>query len=178
MKQENSKAKEPGRFSEIRPISDESLQDSLDDVIASLIDLDEVDASESSSADQSLMDKGLQNADDFDPETARPIVLTERAARQVKKIVEQEGLESELYLRVAVEGGGCSGLSYKLGLDHRTDEDRLYASFNVEIIVNEEHLIYLEGIRIDYPDGLDARGFVFNNPNATDKCGCGESFAV
>jgi iron-sulfur cluster assembly accessory protein len=178
MKQENSKAKEPGRISEIRPISDESLQDSLDDVIASLIDLDEVDASESSSADQSLMDKGLQNADDFDPETARPIVLTERAARQVKKIVEQEGLESELYLRVAVEGGGCSGLSYKLGLDHRTDEDRLYASFNVEIIVNEEHLIYLEGISIDYPDGLDARGFVFNNPNATDKCGCGESFAV
>lgn len=178
MKQENSKAKEPGRISEIRPISDESLQDSLDDVIASLIDLDEVDASESSSADQSLMDKGLQNADDFDPETARPIVLTERAARQVKKIVEQEGLESELYLRVAVEGGGCSGLSYKLGLDHRTDEDRLYASFNVEIIVKEEHLIYLDGISIDYPDGLDARGFVFNNPNATDKCGCGESFAV
>ena len=178
MKQENSKAKEPGRISEIRPISDESLQDSLDDVIASLIDLDEVDASESSSADQSLMDKGLQNADDFDPETARPIVLTERAARQVKKIVEQEGLESELYLRVAVEGGGCSGLSYKLGLDHRTDEDRLYASFNVEIIVKEEHLIYLDGISIDYPDGLDARGFVFNNPNATDKWGCGESFAV
>ena len=178
MKQENSKAKEPGRISEIRPISDESLQDSLDDVIASLIDLDEVDASESSSADQSLMDKGLQNADDFDPETARPIVLTERAARQVKKIVEQEGLESELYLRVAVEGGGCSGLSYKLGLDHRTDEDRLYASFNVEIIVKEEHLIYLDGISIDYPDGLDARGFVFNNPNATDKWGGGESFAV
>jgi iron-sulfur cluster assembly accessory protein len=174
----NNKVNEPGRSSEVRPIADESLQDSLDDVIASLIDLDEEDVLESSSADQSLMDKGLQNADDFDPETARPIVLTERAARQVKKIVEQEGLESELYLRVAVEGGGCSGLSYKLGLDHRTNEDRIYASFDVEIIVKEEHLMYLEGISIDYPDGLDARGFVFDNPNATDNCGCGESFAV
>jgi iron-sulfur cluster assembly protein len=87
-------------------------------------------------------------------------------------------LEEGLYLRVAVEGAGCSGLSYKLGLDHRTDEDRVYASYGVEIIVKEEHLMYLEGISIDYPDGLDARGFVFDNPNATDNCGCGESFAV
>lgn len=178
MNRENNTNNTSRLESEERSIADESLQDSLDDVIASLIDLDEEDASESSAADQSLMDKGLQNADDFDPETARPIVLTERAARQVKKIVEQEGLESELYLRVAVEGGGCSGLSYKLGLDHRSDEDRVYASFDVEIIVKEEHLMYLEGISIDYPDGLDARGFVFDNPNATDNCGCGESFAV
>jgi len=116
--------------------------------------------------------------EDFSLENARPIVLTERAAKQVARIVEREQLEEGLYLRVAVEGGGCSGLSYKLGLDHRTDEDRVYASYGVEIIVKEEHLMYLEGISIDYPDGLDARGFVFDNPNATDNCGCGESFAV
>jgi iron-sulfur cluster assembly protein len=178
MNQENNNTNSPRPNSEQRSREEVSLKDSLDDVIASLIDLDEDDASEESSASKNLMDTGLQNAEDFDPETARPIVLTERAARQVQKIVEQEGLESGLYLRVAVEGGGCSGLSYKLGLDHRSDEDRVYASYGVEIIVKEEHLMYLEGISIDYPDGLDARGFVFDNPNATDNCGCGESFAV
>ena len=89
-----------------------------------------------------------------------------------------EGICSGLYLRVAVEGGGCSGLSYKLGLDYLSDDDQMYDSYGVEIIVKKEHLIYLEGISIDYPEGLDARGFVFDNPNATDNCGCGESFSV
>ena len=97
----------------------------------------------------------------------RPIVLTERAARQVQKIVEKEGLESGLYLRVAVEGGGCSERSCKLGLDYLSDDDQMYDDYGVDIIVKKEHLIYLEGISIDYPEGLDARGFVFDNPNAT-----------
>ena len=83
-----------------------------------------------------------------------------------------------LYLRVAVEGGGCSGLSYKLGLDHRTEEDIVFENFGVELIVEEKHLMYLEGIQIDYPDGLDARGFTFDNPNAVDNCGCGTSFSI
>ena len=60
----------------------------------------------------------------------------------------------------------------------QSQRHRIYVSFGVEIIVKKEHQIYLEGISIDYPDGLDARGFVFDNPNATDNCGCGESFAV
>ena len=158
--------------------ANELLQDSLDDVIASLIDLDEDDVSEDSSTGQTHIDKGLQNVERFDLEIERPIVLTERAAQQVQKIVEKEGLEPGLYLRVAVEGGGCSGLSYKLGLDYLSDDDQMYDSFGVEIIVKKEHLIYLEGISIDYPEGLDARGFVFDNPNATDNCGCGESFSV
>ena len=159
----------------------------LDDVIASLLDLDDEEVSdqespESATSASEVSDQESAEAnfvrEDFSLENARPIVLTERAAKQVARIVEREQLEEGLYLRVAVEGGGCSGLSYKLGLDHRTDEDRVYASYGVEIIVKEEHLMYLEGISIDYPDGLDARGFVFDNPNATDNCGCGESFAV
>ena len=163
----------------------------LDDVIASLLDLEDEEVSGSSDSPESatsaksaseVPDQESAEAnfvrEDFSLENARPIVLTERAAKQVARIVEREQLEEGLYLRVAVEGGGCSGLSYKLGLDHRTDEDRVYASYGVEIIVKEEHLMYLEGISIDYPDGLDARGFVFDNPNATDNCGCGESFAV
>lgn len=158
--------------------ANELLQDSLDDVIASLIDLDEDDISEDFSTGQTHIDKGLRNVENLDLEMERPIVLTERAARQVQKIVEKEGLEPGLYLRVAVEGGGCSGLSYKLGLDYLSDDDQMYDSYGVEIIVKKEHLIYLEGISIDYPEGLDARGFVFDNPNATDNCGCGESFSV
>ncbi len=158
--------------------ANELLQDSLDDVIASLIDLDEDDISEDFSTGQTHINKGLRNVESLDLEMERPIVLTERAARQVQKIVEKEGLELGLYLRVAVEGGGCSGLSYKLGLDYLSDDDQMYDSYGVEIIVKKEHLIYLEGISIDYPEGLDARGFVFDNPNATDNCGCGESFSV
>lgn len=137
--------------------------DKLDDVIASLLDFEE-EAEESVSETQAL--------------TGKPVTLTERAAKQVKKIKTDENLEDGLYLRVAVEGGGCSGLSYKLGLDHKTEEDVVFENFGVEIIVASKHLMYLEGIEIDYPDGLDARGFTFDNPNATDNCGCGTSFAV
>lgn len=137
--------------------------DNLDDVIASLLDFED-EAEESASDSQAL--------------TGKPVTLTERAAKQVKKIKADEHLEDGLYLRVAVEGGGCSGLSYKLGLDHKTEEDVVFENFGVEIIVASKHLMYLEGIEIDYPDGLDARGFTFDNPNATDNCGCGTSFAV
>jgi iron-sulfur cluster assembly protein len=105
-------------------------------------------------------------------------MLTERAARQVREIKKKESLDEELYLRVAVEGGGCSGLSYKLGFDIKTDEDKVVESQGMEIVINPKHLMYLEGIEIDYPDGLDARGFTFDNPNASESCGCGSSFAV
>ena len=136
-------------------------EDNLDDVIASLLDIEE---EESESAEQEL--------------TGKPVTLTERAAKQVLKIKADENMGDDLFLRIAVEGGGCSGLSYKLGLDHKSEEDTVFESFGVEVIVATKHLMYLEGIEIDYPDGLDARGFTFNNPNATDNCGCGTSFAV
>ena len=138
-------------------------EDNLDDIIASLIDIDE-EETETSGSQHAL--------------SGKPVTLTERAAKQVKKIIEQENLSGKLYLRVAVDGGGCAGLSYKLGLDHRTEEDKMFENFDVQIVVNTKHLMYLEGIEIDYPDGLDARGFTFNNPNASDSCGCGTSFAV
>jgi iron-sulfur cluster assembly protein len=145
-------------------------EDNLDDVIASLIDVDEEEEAGGASAGNDPFQK--------DELTGAPVVLTERAARQIEKIKQEEGLESNLYLRVAVDGGGCSGLSYKLGLDHRTDEDKVFESHGVEIIVAPKHLMYLEGMQIDYPDGLDARGFTFDNPNATENCGCGTSFAI
>lgn len=107
-----------------------------------------------------------------------PVGLTERAARRVDKIIDEQQSDEKLYLRIAVEGGGCSGLSYKLGLDHKTEKDSKIESHGIEIVVEETHMIYLRGISIDYPDGLDARGFTFDNPNANETCGCGSSFAT
>jgi len=139
--------------------------DNLDDVISSLID--DVDEEE---VQEPVREK---------PKSEMiPVSLTERAARQIRKIRDTEDLDEGLYLRVAVEGGGCSGLSYKLGFDIRTDEDELFYSQDLEIVVDPKHLMYLDGIQIDYPDGLDARGFTFDNPNASESCGCGSSFAV
>ncbi len=138
-------------------------EDNLDDVIASLIDFE---------------DEEFSTQEEKQELTGEPVTLTERAARQVEKIKDSDPSHHNLYLRVAVEGGGCSGLSYKLGLDHRVDSDTVFESFGVELIVNPDHLLYLEGIQIDYPDGLDARGFTFDNPNAVDNCGCGTSFSI
>lgn len=137
----------------------------LDDVISSLID----------DVDEDEISEPVRNKEKSE---LIPVSLTERAAKQVRKIRDSEDLQEGLYLRVAVEGGGCSGLSYKLGFDIRTDEDELFDSQGLDIIVDPKHLMYLDGIVIDYPDGLDARGFTFDNPNASESCGCGSSFAV
>ncbi|NIT61388.1 MAG: iron-sulfur cluster assembly accessory protein [Aliifodinibius sp.] len=106
------------------------------------------------------------------------VQLTERAADQVRHIREDEDLDEGLCLRVAVEGGGCSGLSYKLGFDYESEEDEVIISQGIKIIVDPKHMMYLKGISVDYPDGLDARGFTFDNPNASETCGCGSSFAT
>ena len=104
--------------------------------------------------------------------------VTDTAAQQVKRLLDQEGKTATHALRMKVVGGGCSGLSYKLGFDYKSDEDEVLVSRGVEIIVDPKHMMYLKGISIDYPDGLDARGFTFDNPNANETCGCGSSFAT
>ena len=144
-------------------------EENLDDVISSLID--DVDDEESAATEATELPQDVNIDQD-------PVALTERAARQVREIKKKESLDEELYLRVAVEGGGCSGLSYKLGFDIKTDEDKVVESQGMDIIIDPKHLMYLEAIVIDYPDGLDARGFTFDNPNASESCGCGSSFAV
>lgn len=143
--------------------------ENLDDVIASLID-EEPDKEVSAEEKFRKQFEELSNGEG--------VKLTGRAAKQVLKIKQDENLDDELYLRVAVEGGGCSGLSYKLGFDIRTDEDELVETQGLEVIVKPDHMLYLDGVVIDYPDGLDARGFTFENPNASEACGCGSSFAV
>lgn len=145
-------------------------EENLDDVIADLIDSGEEESRSPSPFDG--IDTSANMVD------GPPVRLTERAARQVERILQEQQADEKLYLRVAVEGGGCSGLSYKLGLDHQTDEDQIVVSQGLEIIVDSKHMMYLQGIVIDYPDGLDARGFTFDNPNASETCGCGSSFAT
>ena len=135
-----------------------SMDENLDDVIASLIDFTEESSTE--------------------PLLQPVILLTENAAHEIRRIIKAENLDKALRLRVAVEGGGCSGLSYKLGFDKKTDEDMVCESQGLEIVIDPRHALYLDKCEIDYPQGLDARGFVFRNPNASESCGCGTSFAV
>lgn len=153
-------------------------EENLDDVIADLVDEDagdEADNGEEVSPFEGINTSSGSSDVEID---GPPVQLTERAADQVRKIKTDEDLDETLCLRVAVEGGGCSGLSYKLGFDYSSEEDTKFQSKNVDILVDPRHMMYLEGITIDYPDGLDARGFTFDNPNAEETCGCGTSFAT
>lgn len=155
------------------------LEENLDDVIASLIDFDEQDAGVVDPITSETSDQPKENLSAEEPPKGDPVILlTEHAAKEVRRIMQAENLDESLRLRVAVEGGGCSGLSYKLGFDHKTEEDLVCVSQGFEIIIDPRHALYLDRCEIDYPQGLDARGFVFNNPNASESCGCGTSFAV
>ncbi|MGD8427734.1 MAG: iron-sulfur cluster assembly accessory protein [Balneolaceae bacterium] len=147
-------------------------EENLDSVIADLIDEDDGEPEKASSSPEQMT---TPEDISFD---GPPLQLTQRAARQVRKIKSDEGLDGTLCLRVAVEGGGCSGLSYKLGFDYKSDDDEILVSQGIEIVVDPKHMMYLKGMSIDYPDGLDARGFSFDNPNASETCGCGSSFAT
>src|SRR5690625_2372189 len=125
------------------------MEDDLNNVIADLIDSDDEE-------DQSAVSASpLPDIDSSGIDAAGPdLVLTERAAQQVRLIRENQALDDNLYLRVAVEGGGCSGLSYKLGFDHKTDEDETIVSHGIEVIVDSRHMMYLKGISVDYPDEI------------------------
>src|SRR4051794_545679 len=104
------------------------------------------------------------------------ITLSERAARQVQALMAGEPDAS--VLRVAVQGGGCSGLQYALGFDEGPQAgDAVAEQFGVSVVVDRFSLPYLEGADIDYVDGLMGQGFTVNNPSAAGGCGCGKSFA-
>jgi iron-sulfur cluster assembly protein len=114
-------------------------------------------------------------------ETEARVFLSEGAAAQVKRIITDEELDpAKIRLRVGVKGGGCSGFSYLLDLTETQKEtDEVFEQHGVTIICDPKSLLYLSGTTIDYKDeGIAARGFVFQNPNATSSCGCGSSFAV
>jgi iron-sulfur cluster assembly protein len=107
-----------------------------------------------------------------------PVSFTEGALNEVKKLIEQQELNESFGLRVGVEGGGCAGMNYVLGFDQKKEADLEYLVDGVRLFMNKAHGLYLAGMQIDFQNGLNARGFVFNNPNASSTCGCGTSFSV
>lgn len=111
-------------------------------------------------------------------EVSAPIRLTEQAAREIQKIIATKELPEGYALRVGVKGGGCSGMSYILGFDKKRDHDVTFEVEGITVYMDKRHGLYLMDTTIGYHDGLQARGFVFENPNATSTCGCGSSFAA
>lgn len=107
------------------------------------------------------------------------ITATDKAAMRVSELRQEASLDENYFIRVAVEGGGCSGLSYKLDFDNEEKQgDQAFESNGVKIVVDMKSFLYLCGTELDFTDGLNGKGFTFINPNATRTCGCGESFAV
>ncbi|MDA7950569.1 MAG: iron-sulfur cluster assembly accessory protein [Pirellulaceae bacterium] len=106
------------------------------------------------------------------------VILTEAAAKEVKKVLDEQSFEENTSLRIGVTGGGCSGFSYSLGFDEKFDElsDSKVEQHGVSVVVDKKSALYLDGTSIDFHEGIDKRGFTFENPNAVKSCGCGSSF--
>jgi iron-sulfur cluster assembly accessory protein len=107
-----------------------------------------------------------------------PVTLTGNAVNEIKRLMSAPDFDRQQYLRIGVKGGGCSGLSYVLGFDVKEADDEVYDVEGIPVIMKKAHGLYLMGVQVDYHNGLDARGFVFSNPNASSTCGCGSSFSV
>lgn len=107
-----------------------------------------------------------------------PVRITSSAIAELKKLYAKESDAGNKYLRVGVKGGGCSGLSYLLGFEEKTEKDKVFEIDGLSVIIDPAHLIYLNKMEINWEGGLNSRGFTFSNPNASDNCGCGTSFAV
>ena len=106
------------------------------------------------------------------------IKLSENAVKQIKNVQVLE-MKPNCILRVSVTGGGCSGMSYKLDfVDTTTEKDKIFEQGGVKVAVDPKSYLYLEGMELDFSGGLNGKGFVFNNPNATKSCGCGNSFSA
>ena len=110
--------------------------------------------------------------------TTIPVTLTLSAKAEIKRLMNEEGFNKGQFLRIGVKGGGCSGMTYVLGFDLKTEKDDSFEIDDISIIMDKTHGIYLMGMEVDWQGGLNSRGFTFNNPNASKTCGCGTSFAV
>jgi iron-sulfur cluster assembly protein len=106
------------------------------------------------------------------------ISISEKAAKKAKEFAIRENLQ-EFGLRVGVKGGGCSGLTYTLSIDHEPQpNDKVIEENGIRLFVDKKSYVFLAGTILEYGDELNGKGFVFNNPNAKTTCGCGTSFSV
>lgn len=107
------------------------------------------------------------------------IQISESAAKKIGSLKAEENQPETAFLRVQVKKGGCSGLSYKMNFDlSPKDGDQIFEAHGQKVAVDSESFLYLIGMTLDYSGGLNGKGFVFNNPNASKSCGCGSSFNV
>lgn len=107
------------------------------------------------------------------------VTLSESAVKQVSNLLSKEAKDPNEYgLRLAIKGGGCSGLSYDLKFDHKTEKDYTQNFDDFNVFIDPKSSIYLKGMLVDFDDSLMGKGFVFKNPNASNTCGCGESFSA
>ena len=107
------------------------------------------------------------------------IQITEKAKEKLIQLRKEDGHSDEDIVRVAVQGGGCSGLMYQLDFDHEIKkDDKIFEDQGIKILVDKKSMLYLLGTTLDFSGGLNGKGFQFINPNASRTCGCGESFAV
>jgi len=110
--------------------------------------------------------------------TQAPVKITEGALTQLTRIMAEQNVGEEYGLRIGVKGGGCSGFTYILGFDVMKEKDQVFDINGMKVYMEKSHGMYLMGMEIDWVDGLNNRGFSFNNPNATESCGCGTSFSA
>ncbi len=106
------------------------------------------------------------------------IELSDSAVNQIKHLQKSEN-KDDAFLRVSVKQGGCSGMSYKLDFDtEKSEKDKSFSKDNTELVIDSKSFLFLAGMTLDYEGGLNGKGFIFSNPNATRTCGCGSSFGV
>ncbi len=107
------------------------------------------------------------------------ITVSNAAKEHAVNLIKEENKPTDTFIRVGVDGGGCSGLMYNLVFDNILKEgDQLFEDNGVKVVVDRKSFLYLVGTELDYSGGLNGKGFIFKNPNATRSCGCGESFSV
>lgn len=113
--------------------------------------------------------------------TTKPTVtLTEKAAGEIQRVISEQQMGENTCLRIGVAGGGCSGFQYALGFDEKIDEtnDLISEQHGIRVLVDKKSELFLDGTTIDFYEGLEKRGFTFENPNAVKSCGCGSSFSA
>ncbi|AZB31265.1 MULTISPECIES: HesB/IscA family protein [Chryseobacterium] len=108
------------------------------------------------------------------------IKVSDQAKVKAIQLMTEDGFNpAEDYIRVGVKSGGCSGLEYMLGFDNKQNEtDQIFEDNGIKIVVEKKSILYLAGTTLEYSGGLNGKGFIFNNPNASRTCGCGESFSL
>ena len=107
------------------------------------------------------------------------ITVSDEAKQEVERLMNEDKVSKDAFIRVGVKGGGCSGLTYQLDFDtENKEDDKVFEDKGVKIVVDKKSFLYLVGTTLDYSGGLNGSGFSFNNPNASRTCGCGESFSI